>query len=214
MGWTSERMKYKVELIPAKLAKEFVRTHHYSRGCHNGPAPCYGLYDNEELIGCLVFATPCSENVRKSLFGPEYKDNVKELHRLVILDVTPKNTESWFIAKVLKRLQIDRPDLWGIISFADKTQGHYGTIYQATNALYCGTSSKATFYLDKDDRLRHPRQNGVNISLDEAKKRGWKPVKRDAKFRYVYIVGNRKEKRDRKKLLLLDNYDYPKENKE
>ena len=201
---------YTVKIIPPKEAKQFVHTHHYSRGSHNGPSPSYGLFDGDELIGCLMFATSCSENVRKSLFGAEYKDNVKELHRLVILDITPKNTESWFIGQVLKQIQNDRPDVWGILSFADKTEGHYGTIYQATNALYCGTTAKATFYMDQNNRLRHPRQAGVNISRKEAAKRGWKPVKRDGKFRYVFIVGNKREKRERKKLFKLEVFDYPK----
>ena len=152
-----------------------------------------------------MFAIPCSENVRASLFGEEYKDNVIELHRLHIQDVTPKNTESWFIAKCLKLLLIDRPQTWGIISFADSTQGHTGTIYKATNFLRCGTTeSKSIFYEDDKGRLHHPRQNGNNISKEEAINRGWKPVKRDFKYRYVKIIGNnKKEIKERLKLLKL-----------
>lgn len=151
-----------------------------------------------------MFATPCSENVRASIFGSDYKDNVVELHRLHILDVTPKNTESWFISRCLKLLVIDRPQTWAVISFSDLTQGHKGTIYQATNFMFCGTTAKATFYIDGIGRLRHPRQNGVNISLSVARELGWYPVKRDAKNRYVKIVGiNRKERKMHLKLLKL-----------
>ncbi len=122
---------YNVKKIPAAIAKKYICLNHYAHGCHNGPSPCYGLFEKTgELIGVLMFATPCSENVRASLFGKEYKDNVIELHRLHILDVTPKNTESWFISQCLKRLIIDRPQTWGVISFSDLTQGHKGTIYR------------------------------------------------------------------------------------
>ena len=153
-----------------------------------------------------MFATPCSENVRASIFGEKYKDNVIELHRLHILDITPKNTESWFISKCMKLLLQDRPQTWGVISFSDKTEGHEGTIYKATNFIKCGTTGESTFYLDNNGRLHHPRQNGINISPEEALKRGWKPVKRKSKNRYIYILGiNKKEKKKHLKLFK-ENY--------
>lgn len=67
---------YKVKLINCETAKEYICKNHYYHGCHNAPFPCYGLYDNDNMIGCLMFATPCSENVRASLFGKQYVDNV------------------------------------------------------------------------------------------------------------------------------------------
>lgn len=194
---------YIVKKVNCETAKEYIIKNHYSHGCHNAPSPCYGLYDNGNMIGCLMFATPCSENVRASIFGKDYKDNVIELHRLHILDVTPKNTESWFISKCVKLLLADRPQTWAIISFSDTTQGHEGTIYKATNFIRCGKTGTATFYLDKDGRLHHPRQNGVNISLEEAKKRGWEPVTRKSKNRYIMIIGiNKTEKKKHLKLML------------
>jgi hypothetical protein len=186
---------YTVARIPCKTAKEYIIKNHYSHGCHNAPSPCYGLFDGEKLIGVLMFATPCSENVRASIFGEEYKNCVTELHRLHILDITPKNTESWFISRCLKLLLKDKPQIRAVISFSDLTEGHSGVIYQATNAFRCGQTGKATFYLDENGRLRHPRQNGVNISKETAEMRGWKPIKRGAKNRYIYILGSKTEKK-------------------
>jgi hypothetical protein len=181
---------YDVRRIDTKTAKAYIVEHHYSHGCHNGPSPCYGLFDKESLTGVLMFATPCSENVRASVFGIENKGHVIELHRLHILDVTPKNAESYFISRCLKLLKKDRPDIWGVLSFSDPTEGHTGTIYQATNAFFVGTSSPATFYRDKDGRLRHPRQNGVNITKSMALEKGWATTKRQGKLRYLWILGN------------------------
>lgn len=197
--------KYKVNRIPCKQAKEYIIKNHYSHGCHNAPSPCYGLFDNNELIGVLMFATPCSEAVRASIWGEEYKNSVIELHRLHILDVTPVNAESWFISKCIKMLKQDRPQTKGIISFADTTQGHNGIIYQATNFWYIGKTCSATFYLDENNRLRHPRQNGVNISKADAKEKGWIPVKRYAKNRYLYIIAD--SKLERKRLIKNCKYD-------
>ena len=197
--------QYEVKKIPCKEAKEYIQKNHYSHGCHNAPSPCYGLYDRGYLIGVLMFATPCSENVRSGIFGEEYKNSVTELHRLHILDVTPKNTESWFIAKCLKLLKQDKPAIKAVISFADTTQGHNGVIYQATNFYFIGKSSPATFYLDESNRLRHPRQNGVNITREMAVKKGWKPVKRNAKNRYLIFLPSSKV--EKKKLIKLCKYD-------
>jgi hypothetical protein len=200
---------YLVTRIPASLGKEFVREHHYSHGIHNGPM-CWGLYDQDTLIGVCAFATPNSENVRASIFGPEYVNRVTELHRLVIVDDTPKNTESWFITRAMKALKLEKPHLWAVISFADQTEGHKGTIYQATNALYYGTSNKARFYLDNDGRLRHPRQNGMNITLTEAESRGWKPVQREGKHRYLFLLpDDKRHLRQLRQLLKIETKEYP-----
>ena len=185
-------MNYTVKKVSCLVARDFIITNHYSKGCHYRPSPCYGLFEGSEMIGCLCFSTPCSENVRSSVFGEDYKKHVIELHRLFIFDITPKNTESWFISKCLKLLKLDRPDIWCVITFADSTEGHTGTIYKATNAIYCGMTSKATFYMDEKGTLRHPRQCGVNITVDDAYTRGWVPVKRFAKHRYIYLLPDSK----------------------
>lgn len=183
---------YIIKKIPCKQAKEYIKKNHYSHGCHNGPSPCYGLFDEDNLIGCLMFATPCSENVRASVFGEEYKDWVTELHRLHILDCTPKNTESWFISKCLKLLKQDKPQIKAVLSFSDMTEGHTGIIYKATNAYRLGTTGKTKFYRDQNGRLRHPRQSGINITEKMAKEKGWTPEIRESKNRYLYILANSK----------------------
>lgn len=197
-------IQYEVKKIPCKTAKEYIIKNHYSHGCHNAPSPCYGLFDGQSLIGVLMFATPCSEAVRASVFGEEHKSKVIELHRLHILDVTPKNTESWFISRCLKLLLSDKPQIRAVISFSDLTEGHTGVIYKTTNAFHCGQTGKATFYIDESGRLRHPRQNGVNISKEEATSRGWTAVKRSNKNRYLFILGNKTE---RKRFIRLCKYE-------
>ncbi|NLL02397.1 MAG: hypothetical protein GX265_05200, partial [Mollicutes bacterium] len=196
---------YIVKRIDMTTAKEYICKNHYTKGCHNAPNPCYGLFDKDTLIGVLMFAQPCSENVRSSIWGKEYKNRVIELHRLHILDITPRNTESWFISKCIKLLSIDKPEVRGIISFADSTEGHNGTIYQASNFYYIGKTGKAIFYKDTTGRLRHPRQNSINISKEDALSKGWSIVKRGAKNRYLYIFGRNKS--ERKELIRSCKYD-------
>ena len=198
-------INYVVLKIPTAFAKEYIIKNHYAHGCTSCPSACYGLLDGLNLIGVLMFACPCSENVRASVFGVEHKHRVIELHRLHILDVTPKNTESWFISKCLKLLQQDKPEIKGVLSFSDSSEGHEGIIYQATNAYRCGSTGSAIFYRDKQGRLRHPRQHGVNITLDAAKEKGWAPERRGVKNRYLYIIGNKREKKFFKKICKIIN---------
>jgi len=211
--YTSETFddRYQVRWIEGKLGKPFVKQYHYSKGISIG-ARCYGLFFNGELVGVCAFNTPCSENVRASVLGKEYKSHITELHRLVLLDEVPKNAESFFISRALKLLKKDKPYYWAVLSFADGSCGHLGIIYQATNAIYSGmTKGRATFYLDQDGRLRHPRQNGVNILLSMAKERGWVPVKREGKHRYLFLLPD--DKRHRRFLetnLKLKRLNYPK----
>lgn len=200
-----------VARIPAAQGKAFVIEHHYSHGIHNGPMT-WGLFDGGELVGVIAFACPSSENVRSSVFGPAMRSAVTELHRLVLLDRMPHNSESWFIVRGLRGLKAERPYYRAVLSFADATQGHVGTIYQATNAIYTGMSGRTTFYLDADGRLRHPRQNGVNITLDMARERGWQPVKREGKHRYLFLLPDyRGQRRSLMQQLLLTPRPYPKQ---
>ena len=188
---------YEVKRIHMSIAKDYIRKNHYTHGSHNAPTLCYGLFDDSELIGVLMFAQPCSENVRSSIWGSsvEDKNKVIELHRLHIQDVTPKNTESWFISKCMKLLSEDKPEVKGVISFADSTEGHEGVIYKATNFYYIGKTGTALFYRDETGRLRHPRQNSINISKEEALARGWSLERRKAKNRYLYVLGSKFERR-------------------
>ena len=199
---------YEVRPIKSSIGKAFIREHHYSHSCHNGPM-CYGLVTEERLIGVLAFATPCSENVRRSVYGPGREGEVTELHRLVILDETRTNAESWFISRALRQLKRDRPKYSAVVSFSDATEGHTGTIYQATNAIYQGSTSKAWFYRDGEGRLRHPRQNGHNVTVAEATDKGWVRERRDAKRRYLFLLGGKAERRKNRAALVRESYPYP-----
>lgn len=201
-----------VRQITGKRGREYIRANHYTGTCHNGPM-CWGLFrqNEDDLLGVAAFATPCSENVRRSVFGGEHKDRVTELHRLFTQDDLPPNTESWFVSRAIDGLLEYKPQYRGLISFADGTEGHVGYIYQALNFHYCGSTARARFYRDQNGNLRHPRQCGVNISRTKAKEMGWTSEMRDAKHRYLLVIGpDRRERKKFERLLQLDTFEYPK----
>lgn len=200
---TASPTSFTVAPVPYLEARAFVSTLHYSGGMSAGPK-CFGLYHGSSLIGVCAFATPIGETVRACVFGPEHVDRVTELHRLVLLDEAPRNSESFFIARALKGLKEVRPQTWAVISYADSSAGHRGTIYQATNALYCGTASARNQYRDATGRLRPHRQDGVEITRKQAAEWGWSVEKRGVKYRYLFLTPDSKShaKQLRQKLLL------------
>lgn len=199
-------INYEVRQITAKEGKTYIWENHYSHGSSKSPSLWVGLFLMDKLIGVSMFACPCSEYVRSSIFGMEYKSRVTELHRLHILDVTPKNTESWFIAKSLKLLKHLHPDYWAVISFSDLTEGHTGVIYQAANAYRIGnTLVNRKFYVDQNKRIHHPRQCGINITQEKALEFGWTIVTRASKNRYLWLLPD--SKKHKKQLIELCKYD-------
>ena len=200
-----------VEKIPRELGRDFIKEHHYSGGCGTA-AMVWGLYDDRvsELIGAIAFQTPVSEAVRSSIFGEEYKHKVTELHRMAIKDKAPHNTGSWFISRTLDQLKDYKPKYWAIVAFADTTEGHDGTVYQAANADYYGTTDKATFYRKPDGQLKHPRICGDNITIQDAKERGWDIEKRESKHRYVFWLPDEYQSKDElRELAAVDLQSYP-----
>jgi len=86
--------------------------------------------DGDSMIGAMVYGSLGMVGVAEKYTSNPSK--ILELKRLVCIDDTPKNTESYFIGWTLRWLQRNT-DLEMIISYADKTFGHEGVVYKATN---------------------------------------------------------------------------------
>jgi len=146
-----------------RTAKDFVTTHHYS-GSYPAARFRYGLYLGGDLVGVAVFSVPANYRTFDVLPG-EVAENV-ELGRFVLLDEIGANAESWFIARCFERLRAE--GIVGVVSFSDPVPrsdadgivtfpGHIGTIYQATNGTYLGTSKPKHLMLLPDGSSFHPR---------------------------------------------------------
>jgi hypothetical protein len=203
-----------IEKVKRDVARPFIMENHYTGTCNYGPMS-WGLFNGDELVGAIAFATPISEAVRKSIwkdeFEEEMKDRTTELHRLYTKDETPHNTESWFVSRAIKRLKEYKPKHCAVISFADRTEGHQGTVYQAVNAIYYGMTGEATYYRTPDGRLKAPRYDGKNISVAEARSRGWETEKRKSKHRYLFLLPDKDmRKSEIQNRLDIEEQEYPK----
>ena len=195
IGWT-DRMhtKYSVVEIPYEATKTWILDIHYA-GRMPSISYAYGLYFYDEMVGMVSYGSPASPWLCKGICGEEHKSDVIELNRLVLKDNLP-NEASFLVAKSLKLL----PQPKVVVSYADTAQDHLGIIYQATNFLFTGTTKARTDMAGKDGK--HSRHH-----LGDRTKR----IPRSAKHRYVYFIGNKKQKKVLRNALRYEIHDtYPK----
>ena len=81
----------------------------------------------------------------------ENEEDLIELRRLCCIDDTPKNTESYFIGSTLRWLK-KNTKIKRVISYADTTYSHEGTIYKASNFKHVGMTSKGKVIMYNNKR--------------------------------------------------------------
>lgn len=153
---------YDVRLVSRSDIKGFIESNHYSKsinGCISDR--CFALYDGNTIIGAAFFGRMAMANQWKK-YGEREKD-VIELRRLCCIDDTPKNTESYFIGKMLRWLS-KNDQCKVVVSYADQEYGHKGTIYKASNFEYIGKTAgaKVIIWGDKKyhDKAIRTKYNG------------------------------------------------------
>lgn len=150
--------------------------------------PCitdaFGLFLDMELVGIVTYGIPASPSLCIGLAGEENSDNVLELNRLVILpEYNGKNYASYLVSHSLKQL----PNRTFVVSYADTAWSHVGYIYQATNFLYTGMSVKRTdVFVPNGMHSRHGHEKYKHEMYRQT---------RSAKHRYVYLVGDKRTKK-------------------
>ena len=139
------------KVLPCKREEitQFIETNHYS-GSINGCISdyCFKLLDGDRLIGAAFFGKMAMHNQWKPFVDKE--EDVIELRRLCCIDDTPRNTESYFIGKMLRWLQLNT-NIKVVVSYADAEYAHSGVIYKASNFKYEGfkKGAKIIVYGDK-----------------------------------------------------------------
>jgi len=186
---------YRIEEITYNDTKPFILNIHYAKRMPS-ISYAYGLFLNNELVGIVSYGSPASPSLCVGIAGLNNKSIVLELNRLV-LKYNKKNEASMLVGKSLQLLP--KPKI--IVSYADTNQDHVGFIYQATNFYFTGTSKPRTDMAGKNGK--HSRHH-----LGDKTKR----IFRSAKHRYVFIIGNKKEKKNLFKQLKYPILDYPKTN--
>lgn len=164
-----------------------------------------GFYLDCDLAGVITYGTVPRNNAA-AICGPDVASGVLELTRLALYDWAPTNSESWVIGQSFAWLRGYRRDVRVLISYADASVGHVGTIYQATNWIYTGMSGGDVHWLCDDGRTLHPRTTGWDTSRLPPGR--WRTSA--GKHRYVMLLGDRRERRDLRRQLRWKSQPYPK----
>lgn len=134
------KQDYYVIKIERKDIRDFIEEHHYSQNINGCIADyCFALYRrlDDVMVGAMFYGRMAMANQYKK-YGKQHE--VTELRRLVLIDDTPKNTESYFIGQTLKWLK-KNTKIKTVVSYADPNYGHSGIIYKASNFKHVGMSS-------------------------------------------------------------------------
>ena len=177
--------------VTAEEAVEFVKRYHYSGECSPGTLRYGWSLDGSTLLGVTVL-NPGTHAMRSSVFGEEHYRSVLHHHRLALRPDAPKLSASQFIGASLRQARKDRPGLLAVITYADLCQGHNGTIYRATNAVYTGIKARGNLEFrtpEGDVRTTNFSRAPWPERRAEAARRGWTEVRCKGKARYVYLLG-------------------------
>jgi hypothetical protein len=144
--------------VPFKVAAEFVAKHHYSKVMPKLNKVILGLFQKDDLVGCITFGWGVRpRDTIKKLFPSLDSKDYLEIGKLCMLDELPKNSESRFITAAMRFLKQLRPELKIVFTWADAIWGKPGYIYQASNFLFGGSISSEAYRTKEGARL-HPRQ--------------------------------------------------------
>ena len=184
---------YKIRRIQYKECLPFILNIHYAKR-----VPmiifAFGLFEKTKLVGIITYGKPASHSLCIGVAGEHNQNLVIELNRLVLKN-NKKNEASILISASFKLL----PKPLIIISYADTKHKHVGVVYQATNFMFTGTTKARTDMAGKDGK--HSRHH-LGDSTDR--------VDRSAKHRYIYVIGNKKDKKTLTKQIKYKTMPYPK----
>lgn len=133
-----------VKVIPAKIANEFVKKHHYSGKVVPNSTLHFGCFLDGKLHGVMSYGSPLDKRKVLPLVQPCLWNEMLELNRMAFDEVLPKNSESRCIAISVKLLKKNAPHIKWLLSFSDGTQCGDGSIYRASGFHLTGIRQNST----------------------------------------------------------------------
>ena len=181
-----------VKVIPAKIANEFVKQHHYSGKVVPNSTLHFGCFLDDKLHGVLSYGTSMDKRKVLPLVEPTLWNEMLELNRMAFDDYLPSNSESRCIAISIKLIKKNAPHIKWILSYSDGTQCGDGTIYRASGFQLTGLKENKTILewngkIIADKTLNNSNYKKIGLSAGAAKKQGAKPLL-GYQLRYIYLI--------------------------
>lgn len=169
--------------VSASVAGRFIVRHHYLRTYGPWPRVPLGIFDGRALVGAMTFASPSIDGHR--ILDGAGRGSVLDLARLVLVDDTPRNSESRMIAVAVREIarRYERVEL--IRTFADACDCGDGTVYRAAGFLLTDIIENRTTYENADGvKIVDRSIGGRGYSHADVRAAGFEPV---PGFRLRYV---------------------------
>ena len=145
-----------LKVIPAKIANDFIKKHHYSGKVVNNSFLHFGAFLDKRLHGVMSFGHSLDKAKTQKLVKNTGWNEFCELDRMAFDDYLPRNSESYCIGKALRLLKKNAPHLKWVISFADGCSCGDGTIYRASNFVLTQIKKNSTMWInDKGEKVQN-----------------------------------------------------------
>jgi len=171
-----------IDYCSYEASKYAVLNYHYSKAMPSGKLVRFGVWEDKEFIGSVLFGSGANPNMSKVVNLTPYE--VCELVRVALNK--HKNPVSKIVSFCMKKLKKDFPNIKAVVSYADTIQNHKGKIYQAMNWLYLGETKTATHYM-LDSKFYHSRSlNQKNRENETFDRSAYEKVYLK-KYKYIYL---------------------------
>ena len=197
--------KTKIRQINYQTAEKIILEYEWLGTMPTYSTHYFGIYFDGVCGGVVVFGISLPKSVLESICGKDHLKQIRVLSRGACVHWTPKGTATKLIGNALKLLKKEGYKI--VVAYSDVRAGEIGTIYQACNFLYTGSSVGGSEVLVNGKwRTRMPRiikEKKLNVKNLPSRKRS-------LKHRYIYLMGTRKEIKELKKKLRYKILPYPK----
>jgi hypothetical protein len=181
---------WSVRSITQEEAQNAIERWHYAQGCPNTSVERHGLFRRDEWFGGelrgVAMWLPPTRNAAATVAGEEWR-NVLALTRFVLDPAVPHNGASFLLGSSMRLL--DRQRWPWLLTYADSSQGHIGSIYRSTNWTYLGPWKAGDTWVGPDGEQRGRKRGGRNLSADEMRSNGFERRPPAVKHKYVHHVG-------------------------
>ena len=186
-----------VKVIPAKIANEFLKKHHYSGKVVANSNLHFGCFLDDKLHGVLSYGSSLDKSKTIGLVKPTLWNEFLELNRMAFDEYLPKYSESRCIAITIKLIKKNAPHMKWILSYSDGCDCGDGTIYRASGFVLTLIKENSDLFLLPDGSKIHSMTIKSSKTLMnkygnwkkylDTKHKGWQKIT-GFQLRYIYLI--------------------------
>ena len=181
-----------LKVIPAKIANDFIRKHHYSGKVVNNSKLHFGVFFEGRLHGVMSYGASINKKGTIKLVEGTKWNEFLELNRMAFDSVLPRNSESRAISQSIKMIKKNAPHIKWIVSFADGCSCGDGTIYRASNFILTDIRENEALRIDPKTGEKVHTITAFHRKIKDFK--NWKAAE-GYQFRYIYFIDKEYRKR-------------------